>query len=748
LKRLLRRIKSHLLVISLASLFLFVAAFIVAYESTSISVRNSYTASKASVFKYTNNAEVGRAYREDRVEVPLYRVPLSFQRAILAAEDSDFYAHSGINPLAIGQALFKNATSDTLQGGSTITQQYAKIAYLKPEQRLSRKIKELFVALKVEGAFTKSEILEKYINAVYFGRNAYGVEMAARKYFGVRASALNPSQSIVLAALVRSPANYDPEFKPGNSVRLINRFNGIKKNMVEEGYITEEEARAISFPKFSANKVEDINSSNRGHLIAAVKSELSDLGYTEDVLTVGGYVVQTTLDQSAQRNAELAVETQRPIDSPKDLHIGLASVRPGTGEIVALYGGSDYLERQLNDATQAIAQAGSTFKVFAVVAALEKGYSLSTVWDGRSPQTFRTTSGNYKVSNYGNGSFGPVSLYRATASSINTVFVKLGTKIGPESVVDVARRAGIPESVQVLPTPSVVLGVSSPRVLDVASSFSTFAAGGIYSKPHLVKKIFDGDGKLIYEFKGESKRVFSEKVMADLSYSLTGVVRNGTASSVLAGFPRPIAGKTGTSQDNASAWFAGYSPDLATSVAFFRDTPEQRLTGIGGLNSITGGSFPARIWNVYMKRTLAEYPISYFPRPAFVGGTRSVYIDVARPTPTPTEKSPQPKPTFFKPRPVPGATNGQIVTDPTKPVPVPTKPVPVPSNKPVPAPTTKPVPAPSAKPVPVPSNKPVPAPSSKPVPVPTTKPVPAPTVKPIPDQGGKPIPGFSPKPIP
>jgi membrane peptidoglycan carboxypeptidase len=701
--KLLNWIRSHFFVLILSILFLLVSTFLILYENTNISGRNSYTSSKASVFKYTNNSEVGRVYREDRVELPLNRVPLSFQSAILAAEDSDFYSHGGINPIAIVQALLKNATSDTLQGGSTITQQYAKIAYLKPEQKITRKIKEVFVALKVEGAFTKSEILEKYINAVYFGRNAYGVEVAARKYFEVKASALTPSQSIVLAALVRSPANYDPEFKPGNSVRLINRFNGIKKNMVDEGWITEEEAKSISFPKFGAQKVEDINSTNRGHLIAAIKNELSDLGYTEDVLTVGGYVVQTTLDQSAQRYAEYAVETQRPIDSPKDLHIGLASLRPGTGEIVALYGGSDYLERQLNDATQAIAQAGSTFKVFAVIAALEKGYSLATVWDGNSPQTFRTSSGNYKVSNYGNTSFGPVSLYKAITSSINTVFVKLGTKIGPESVVDVANRAGIPESVQVLPTPSVVLGVSSPRVIDVASSFSTFAAGGIYSKPHLVKKIYDGDGKLIYEYEGESKRVFSEKVMADLSYALSGVVRNGTASSVLAGFPRPIAGKTGTSQDNASAWFTGYSPDLATSVAFFRDTPKQRLTGIGGLNSITGGTFPARIWNVYMTRALAQYPISYFPRPAFVGGTRSIYIDVSKPTPTATKTTPAPSPTLFKPKPVP------VI---------------------------------SAKPVPVPSNKPAPAP------VPTNKPAPIPSAKPIPDQGGKPIPRFSPKPIP
>jgi len=708
-KRLLNWVKSHFFVLTLFISFFLVSVFAILYQSTSISVRNSYTSSKASVFKYTNGSEVGRVYREDRVEVPLFRVPISFQEAILAAEDSSFYSHNGINPISIARAFLKNATSDSLQGGSTITQQYAKIAYLKPEQKISRKIKEVFVALKVEGAYSKTEILEKYINAVYFGRNAYGLEMASRKYFGVKASALTPAQSIVLAALVRSPASYDPEFKPGNFARLVNRFNGIKKNMVSEGLITKTEAALITFPKFGPSKVEDINFSNRGHLIAAIKRELSDIGFGEDVLTVGGYVVESTLSQSAQRYAEQAVETQKPSDSPSDLHIGLATVRPKTGEIVALYGGSNYLDRQLNDATQAIAQAGSTFKVFAVIAALEKGYSLSTVWDGRSPQTFRTTSGNYKVSNYGNSNFGPVSLYRATASSINTVFVKLGTKIGPESVVDVARRAGIPDSVQVLPTPSVVLGVSSPRVLDVAAAFATFAAGGVYAKPHLVKKVYDGDGKLIYEFEPSPKRVFSEDVTADLTYALTGVVRNGTASSVLAGFPRPIAGKTGTSQDNASAWFTGYSPDLATSVAFFRDTPEKQLTGIGGLNSITGGTFPARIWNVYMRRALAEYPLSFFPRPAFVGGTRNIYIDVARPTPTPTKTRPEPNPTLFNP---------------------------------------KPVPMNSLKPLPISSSKPLPANSIKPVPTQSTKPVPGPSVKPIPESNAKPIPGFSPKPIP
>lgn len=691
--------KSHFLIIFLAFTFLFVVLFLVAYNKTSISVQNSYTSSKSSVFKYSNGTEVGRVYREDRVEIPLIRVPLAFQEAILAAEDSYFYSHSGVNPISVVKALFKNATSDSTQGGSTITQQYAKIAYLKPEQKISRKVKEIFVSLKVEATYSKSEILEKYINAVYFGRNSYGVEMAARKYFGINASALNPAQSIVLAALVRSPANYDPDFKPGNFANLVNRFNGIKKNMVSKGWLTDSEARSIVFPDFATKKLEDINFSNRGHLIAAVKTELTDLGFSEDILTVGGYVVVTTLDQNAQKQAELAVKKQRPKDAPKDLHIGLASIRPGTGEIVALYGGENYLDRQLNDATQAIAQAGSTFKVFAIIAALENGYSLSSVWDGRSPQTFRTGNGNYRVSNLGNRSFGPVSLYRATGSSINTVFVKVGIKVGTEKVVDAARRAGIPSNVQVLATPSVVLGVSSPTVLDVASSFATFAANGIYSKPYLVKKIFNGDGDLIYEAKEESKRVFSKNVMADLSYALSGVIRNGTASPALGSFPRPIAGKTGTSQDDASAWFSGYSPDLATSVAFFRDSPKEQLKGIGGLSSLTGGSFPARIWNAYMRGALAPYPISFFPKPAYVGGTRSVYIDVAKPTPTPTKA--EPRPTLFKPKPVP--LNSK-------------KPLPITSNKPVPGSSNKPIPNTSVKPIPAGSSGSISDFSPKPIP--------------------------------
>jgi membrane peptidoglycan carboxypeptidase len=360
---------------------------------------------------------------------------------------------------------------------------------------------------------------------------------------------------------------------------------------------------------------------------------LNNLGFADEQLMVGGLVVRTTLEKDAQVAAEAAVFSQAPKKAPDNLHIGLISIRPGTGEIVAMYGGNDYLKRQLNDSTQGITQAGSTFKPFALVAALEQGISLATIWNGDGPKIFDDQLGRpYEVSNYGNKAFGEVSLLKATANSINTIFVPLGMKVGPDKVIDAARRAGIPEEIAMVPTPSVVLGVASPHVVDVANAFATFAANGVKAKPFLVKEVMGSNKGVLYESRIVTEQVFDESVMADLNYALSEVVRAGTASSALRGFGRPAAGKTGTSQSNASAWFTGYTPQLATSVAFFRDDATQSLNGIGGLNSVTGGSFPARIWNAYMKVALKDQPVMEFLPPTNIGGVDAVPI----PNPVPT----------------------------------------------------------------------------------------------------------------
>ena len=395
--------------------------------------------------------------------------------------------------------------------------------------------------------------------------------------------------------------------------------------MIEAGWLTKEEAAKMKLPKILPRATSGQLSGPKGHIIEAVQKELAKLGFSQDQLLVGGLVIKTTLDQKAQQSAVDAVNKFYPAKAPADLRIGLVAIRPGTGEILAMYGGRDYLERQLNDGTQSITQAGSTFKPFALVAGLEQGIPLTSMWNGDSPQTFDDAGKPYEVSNYGNEGWGQIDLLYATKHSVNTIFVPLGIKVGPSAVVDVARRAGIPESVAMMPTPSIVLGTSSPHVIDVANAYATFAAQGIKSKPFLVSQVLGSNKGVLYEATPQTQEVFSKDVMADLTYALKGTITGGTGSAALA-LGRPVAGKTGTSQSNASAWFSAYTPQIAASVALFRDNATQSLNGIGGMTSVTGGTFPARIWTQFMKGALKGEPILDFPAPANIGGLDPIVI--------------------------------------------------------------------------------------------------------------------------
>jgi membrane peptidoglycan carboxypeptidase len=389
--------------------------------------------------------------------------------------------------------------------------------------------------------------------------------------------------------------------------------------------LSKEEAEKMKLPEVAPRATSGQLSGPKGHVIEAVQKELAKLGFTQDQLLVGGLVIKTTLEQKAQQSAIDAVNRFYPANAPEDLRIGLVAIRPGTGEVLALYGGRDYLERQLNDATQSIAQAGSTFKPFAIVAALEKGIPLTSMWNGDSPQTFDDLGKPYEVFNYGNEGWGQVDLLFATKHSINTVFVPLGIEVGPDNVVDVARRAGIPETVAMMPTPSFVLGTSSPHVIDVANAYATFAAQGVRSKPYLVSQGIGSNKGVLFEATPSTEEVFSKDVMADLTYALKGTITGGTGAAALA-LGRPAAGKTGTSQSNASAWFSAYTPQIAASVSFFRDNATQSLNGIGGMTSLTGGSFPARIWTQFMKGALRGEPVMSFPAPSNIGGLDPIVI--------------------------------------------------------------------------------------------------------------------------
>jgi len=547
--------------------------------------------------------------------------------AVMAAEDRNFYSNRAFSPTGIARALLNNLRSGDLtgEGGSTITQQYAKTAFLSPSRTIQRKIKELVISLKLENALSKDQILENYLNTIYFGRGSYGVQTAAQQYFNRNAHQLSISQSAVIASILRSPGYYDPSLSKENAVRLENRFAYVIQGMLDNKWITEAEAKDAKFPRVAPRTTSGQLSGPKGYIIDAVQKELSKLGFTQDQLLVGGYIIKTTLDQRAQQAAVDAVNKFTPAGAPENLHTALVAIRPGTGEVVAMYGGKDYVVRQLNDATQSIALAGSTFKPFALIASLEAGIPLTSMWNGDSPQTFDDLGRPYEVSNYGNEGWGQVDLLTATQHSINTVFVPLGMKAGMDKVVDAARRAGIPENVAMIATPSVVLGVASPHVIDVANSYATFAAQGVYSKPYMVASVTGSNKGLLYQGKAQTQEVFSKEVMADLTYALKSVVNGGTGSAALA-LGRPAAGKTGTSQSNASAWFSAYTPQLAASVALFRDSASESLNGIGGLTSVTGGTFPAKIWTYFMKGALKDEPIMSFPAPANIGGLEPVVM--------------------------------------------------------------------------------------------------------------------------
>ena len=601
--------------------------FAFAWFTVSIPDPNAYVNSQSTVIQYSNGSEIGRVGTQNRQILPLAKIPLRLRYAVMAAEDRNFYANRAFSPTGIARALLNNLRSGDLtgEGGSTITQQYAKTAFLSPSRTIQRKIKELVISLKLENALSKDQILENYLNTIYFGRGSYGVQTAAQQYFNRNAHQLSISQSAVIASILRSPGYYDPSLSKENAVRLENRFAYVIQGMLDQKWITEAEAKDAKFPRVAPRTTSGQLSGPKGYIIDAVQKELSKLGFTQDQLLVGGYVIKTTLDQRAQQAAVDAVNKFTPADAPENLHTALVAIRPGTGEVIAMYGGKDYVVRQLNDATQSIALAGSTFKPFALIASLEAGIPMTSMWNGDSPQTFDDLGRPYEVSNYGNEGWGQVDLLTATQHSINTVFVPLGMKAGMDKVVDAARRAGIPENVAMIATPSVALGVASPHVIDVANSYATFAAQGVYSKPYMVASVTGSNKGLLYQGRAQTQEVFSKEVMADLTYALKSVVNGGTGSAALA-LGRPAAGKTGTSQSNASAWFSAYTPQLAASVALFRDSASESLNGIGGLTSVTGGTFPARIWTYFMKGALKDEPIMSFPAPANIGGLEPVVM--------------------------------------------------------------------------------------------------------------------------
>lgn len=644
--------------LGVAGVLMLALTFFILYRTISIPSANAdFQTQTTQVFYSDGKHKLGEFSTQDRESIALDSIPASMQAAAIAAEDRSFYTNRGLDFKGILRAVRDNTTSGSIQGGgSTITQQYVKILYLTQERSYTRKVKEAILSIKIHNQLTKSEILEGYLNTIYFGNGAYGVEVASQTYFNKPASRLNYAQSALLATIINSPSYYDP-YAEGAQARIQPRFNYVLAGMAKAGAITEEEAAKFAdrIPQVVEKKNVNRFSGSKGYLLQLVKDKMvNDLKFDPGEVDGSGLRITTTFDYEDQKEAVAAIKAFRPEGKP-ELHQALVSVQPGTGAVRSMYAGRDYLKNQFNWATNGT-QPGSTFKPFAVIAALENGYSLQTKLDGNSP--LRDSKGNILTTNQGDGgggSFGSVPLMKATEKSINTAFVDLMEQMddGPQMVLDAAQQAGVPRTLldsirnqdggPPLVTP---LGYFPVAPVDMANAYATIAANGKRADWYVIQKVTDYQGATKYKHKVKTKQTIPEDVAADTISAMVGVVRSGTGTN-----GRTVcstAGKTGTAtagkteiQHVSSSWFAGFTPKAATAVMYNRGKlGNADLEGY--MIPFFGGQIPAKTFAAYMNASLDPSDCGAFPPAANIKADKgTIYV---KPTPKPTKK-PKPKPT-------------------------------------------------------------------------------------------------------
>jgi len=568
---------------------------------------------------------------EDRALVTYEELPRHLIDAVVAIEDERYWAHAGVDLQALARALIADLESGTIaQGGSTITQQYLKNVVLTPEVTLDRKLAEAALALRLEEGLSKEEILERYVNTVYLGDGAYGVGTAATHYFGKAAQDLTLGESALLAGLIQSPGNTDPYRNPKAA---LERRRVVLERMARLGWITEQEAETADREALVLQPQRPGDVSRFPYFTEEVKRRLLDdpaLGETAtdryNALFRGGLRIYTTVDPLVQQSAELAVASVVGEEAP---YAALAAVDPRTGHVLGLVGGNDFYDEddpvaRFNLATQGARQPGSSFKPFVLASALEQGLTLANVFEGGSSITVPTDSGPWRVDNYNNASFPNLTLLEATVFSVNVVYAQVVDLIGPEAVVAVAKAAGISSDLQ--PFHSIALGAQEVSPLDMASAYGTFAAEGIHVDPILVTAIETHDGVNIYAAVPVVTEALSREVAQTLTGALTEVVKRGTGQQARIG--RPIAGKTGTSQDHHDAWFVGYTPELAAAV--WVGFPEGQITMEPPTTpyTITGGSWPAQIWSRFASGALSGTPYGLLAE-ADISGQVAVEVDTS-----------------------------------------------------------------------------------------------------------------------
>lgn len=545
-----------------------------------------------------DGTELTSIYSEDRTIIPLSKVSNNLIDAVVAVEDRRFFEHPGVDLISILRATIRDVRSQKIkEGGSTITQQYIKNAYFSPEKTLNRKISEAILAVKLEKNFNKQQILEKYLNTIYFGHGAYGIESASRKFFRKKAKDLNMEESATLAGMIKNPTRYSPVNRPREALKRRNYVLGL---MVKQKLISQKKGAGAK--KKPINIKRTVEKTKAPYFVEHVRLELLKT-YDEELLLRGGLKIYTTLNWKMQQAAEKAAASY--LKKRKDPSVALVSVDPNLGAILAMVGGKDFSSQKFNLATQAKRQPGSAFKPFVLAAALSRGVSPDRVFDASSPKNFEVGGKKWEVSNYEGETSGSATLRVATHSSINTVYSQLIMELGAGKVAQMARNAGI--SSVVSSNPAIALGGLENGVspMELVSAYSTFAAGGFHYQNFAIDRVENSEGRLIFQNRPVRQKVITDEVAYLVNDVLKGVISSGTGRA--AKLDVTAAGKTGTTQNYSDAWFVGYTPKLATSVWVGYPEAQVPMENIDGIK-VTGGSFPAKIWAAFMSEAILGTP--------------------------------------------------------------------------------------------------------------------------------------------
>ncbi|MEF9884093.1 transglycosylase domain-containing protein [Streptomyces sp. P9-A4] len=667
-----------------------------AYSNVVVPKEDATAISQNNIYYWADGSRmVATGSGANRQIVGIEQIPKVMQEAVVSAENKTFWDDSGIDPMGIGRAVWNMAKGGETQGGSTITQQYVKNNRLNDQsQTVTRKVKELFISMKVGNENEKSTIMAGYLNTAYYGRGAYGIQAAARAYFDKDARYLNASESALLAAVLKGATYYDPggypEIDPEatpekNLDRATKRWKWILDEMVNDKKITaEERAKYTTFPKVQKRKQDAQLTGQIGYLVSTAKANFINKN-TEGIgakeLERGGYEIHTTFQKPKVQALEKSVnkilkEYIDPKKRPKEdtnVQFGGASVNAQTGAIVAIYGGVDATKHFTNNADPTGAQVGSTFKPFVLAAAMkygvrdsklgpEQGETSRTIVDpdksrysGKDGLKIRRYDGEiwenekgeeWRQTNDDGASYGNMTLREAMIRSANSPFVQLGMDIGIDKVREAAVSAGLrKESLVQGEVPSFSLGISSPSAIRMAGAYATFANNGEQNEPFSVNKVVKG-GKTIYKHEAAGKSAFSPAIASNVTDVLRDVVENPKGTGRKAAIPgRDVAGKTGTTDGNKSAWFVGYTAQLSTAIDMYRfDDDEtkknrefQEMYGTGAQPRIHGSSFPSRIWKDYMTTAVEGMPLVEFPKPLDLENAEPVFGGGATsPTPSPT----------------------------------------------------------------------------------------------------------------